>query len=446
MYLQPAEPSVYSFISTISRFSGFFYQCYLIPLAMAVLVLALTGEKRPDPVKVALHTAVTCLIGAGLYFLIAPAFHVFTELGTVSMVLLIGIIVLYAAAFCPLQSPTLVVVTAAVIADINWAQSISTQILMPLMPLNISNLIQFLILAASLALTLLFRPSRSEKVPTAYWVTMLVIAVLSAACLYAVRALGQRNVLYSGSNPALCIVLAAFYLVTLMVYYLYNVLVKEHRTASEMAAMQAKLEQDLEFYRRTDRLTREYGALRHELKNHLSVMDSLLREGRYEQLREYFAEYKGKAAPVLAEFHCPNPIITSVISHQMNTAMAAGVTLDVIAAVPETIGIDDDDLCSLLSNMLDNGVEGCLRAGKSIVRAALHTEKNCLFITVTNPAAEGVLKENPTLASTKTNTASHGFGIPIMRRIAEKYDGIVSFSETDGWFTADAMLYMEDKK
>ena len=60
------------------------------------------------------------------------------------------------------------------------------------------------------------------------------------------------------------------------------------------------------------------------------------------------------------------------------------------------------------------------------------------------PADDGILRENPELSSTKTNPASHGFGIPIMRRIAEKYDGIVSFSESDGWFTADAMLYMEE--
>lgn len=441
----PAEPTVYSFSSTVLRFSGFFYQCYLLPLSLAVIVLSLGGKKRISPVRIALRTVIVCLIGAALYFLIAPVFDDFVQLGIVSHILLLGIIILYSAAFCPMQTQMRVVITAAVIANINWAQSISTQVLMPLLPLSVSNALQFLILVASLALVLLFRPSATERIPTAYWITMLLIAILSAACLYAVRVVGHnaRNAFYAGNDPALCIVLTAFFLVTLLVYYLYYVLVREYRIASEMSAMQAKLEQDLAFYKRSETLTREYRSIRHELKNHISVMDGLLREERYDQLKRYFADYAGKTAPALAEFHCPNPLVSSVISHQMNTAKTAGVTIDVIAAVPEKLGIEDDDLCSLLSNMLDNGVEGCLRTGASMVRATLHTDKNCLFITVTNPADGDILRDNPALASTKENPEAHGFGIPIMRRIVEKYDGIVSFSAADGWFTADAMLYME---
>lgn len=438
----PAEPAVYSFASTALRFSGFFYQCYIIPLALAVIVLAVSGSKSPSYAKAALHTVITCAIAAGLYFLIAPVFDDFTQLAAVSHLMLLGVIIVYSAAFCPTQTQMRVVVTAAVIANINWAQSISTQILMPTLPLYLCNILQFFILVGTLALVLLFRPSRTEKIPAAYWVTMLVIACLSAACLYAVRAFGNHYA-YGLSDPALCVVLTAFFIVSLLVYYLYHVLVKEHRAASDMAAMQAKLEQDLAFYKRSEALTEEYRSIRHELKNHISVMDGLLREGRYDRLKQYFADYAGKTAPFLEEFRCPNPLISSVISHQMNTAKAAGVTLDVIAAVPETIGIADDDLCSLLSNMLDNGVEGCLRAGKSLVRATLHTDRDCLFITVTNPAVDNILRDNPALLSTKDNPGAHGFGIPIMRRIAEKYDGIVSFDASDGWFTADAMLYME---
>lgn len=443
MSFVPAEPSVFSFSSTLLRFSGFFYQCYLIPLALALIALELGGGTRPALRRIVCRVLLTCLIGAGLYLLIAPVFDDFTQLGTVSHVMLLGIIILYSAAFRPMETHMRLVVTAAVIANINWAQSISTQVLMPVMSLGLSNVIQFLILAGSLALVLLFRPSPSERIPTAYWGTMLLIAVLSAACLYAIRALERPAWELSARDPALGIVLCAFFLVTLLIYYMYYVLVKEHRTASEMAAMQAKLEQDLAFYKRSETLTREYRSIRHELKNHISVMDGLLREERYDKLRQYFADYAGKTAPILEEFRCPNPLVSSVISHQMNTARAAGVTLDVIAAVPESLGVADDDLCSLLSNMLDNGVEGCLHAGQHLVRAALHTDKNCLFITVTNPAPADTLEKNPSLLSTKEHPEAHGFGIPIMRQIAEKYDGIVRFGIADGWFTADAMLYME---
>ena len=445
MPIASAEPQIYSFASTVGRFSGFFYQCYLIPLLMAVIVLSL-GCDRKDRGRAALRCAAAMVFAAGVYFLIAPHYDDFKLLGTTSQWILLGLIVLYAAFFSPMQFYSRVVVTAAVIASINWAQSISTQILMPILSMGLSNTIQFLLLLLSMVIIVVFRPSRSARIPTAYWLSMLLIAVISTACLFAVRVLGgQRYIYYGGAYTVLCIVLFSFFVINQLIYYLYFVLVKEHRMASDMATMQAKLEQDLEFYKRSDTLTREYQSLRHELKNHFAVMQGLLEENRYDQLRQYFEDYAGKTLPALADFRCANPLVSSVITHQINTARAAGVRLDVIAAVPERLGVADDDLCSLLSNMLDNGVEGCLRAGQDSLRATLHTDKNCLFITVTNPAAADVLRDNPKLLSTKKNPEAHGFGIPIIRRIVDKYDGAVSFHAENGWFTADAMLCMEDE-
>lgn len=444
MWVTPAEPPVFTIGSALSRFDGFFYQCFLIPIVLALALLSLASERRPSW-RTAARIAGTGLLSTVLYCLCAAAVKGdFTEIGTVSHFLMLAILILYAAFFCPMPGHAKVVMTAAIVANINFAQSISTQLLMPVLPIHASNAVQFLILAVSLAVIWVFRPRAGEEVPAAYWVSMLVIAALSTACLYTIRILGGRSlyIVWSGYLTT-SVVLCAFYLVNLLIYYLYFTLVREHRARASMAAMQAKLQQDLEFYRRSETLTEEYRALRHELKNHISLMESLLREEKYGELRQYFAEYAGKVTPRLAEFRCPNPLVTSVITHQMNTALAAGVTLDVIAAVPETLGIADDDLCSLLSNMLDNGVEGCLRAGKNLVKATLHTDKGCLFVTVTNPADEAALRENPTLLSTKENAESHGFGIPIIRSIAAKYDGIVSFRVEDGWFTADAMLYME---
>lgn len=446
MYAQPAEPLIYSFSSTVTRFSGFFYQCYLLPLFFAALTLSLSGGQKPRPARLAAQLLGTELVAAALYLLTAPAVGDFLHIGTVSQVLLMALVILYAAFFAPMEGPARTVLTAAILTSVNFAQSISTQILMPVLPLGASNAVQAALLLVSLAVIYVFRPSSAEEhIPTAYWLSMLLIALLSTACLYTIRLIGARSLYFDrGSWLTVAVILVAFYVVDLLDHYLYHVLVREHRASAAAAAMQAKLEQDLEFYRRSESVAQEYKSLRHELKNHISVMEGLLRGGQYDRLHRYFEDYAGKLAPTLTEFRCPNALVSSVISHQMDTAQAAGVTLDVIAAVPESIGIADDDLCSVLSNMIDNGVEACVRAGKDLVRAALHTDRGCLFITVTNPVDGDVLRENPGLLTTKENTSSHGFGIPILRRITAKYDGIITFHTEDGWFTADAMMYMQE--
>lgn len=444
MLMPPAEPLVYSLSSTLSRFSGFFYQCYIIPLLLSIVVLTMCDNRRFAPLSVVFKACITCFLAAVIYLIAAPICSDFKAIGAISQLFLLILIVLYAVFFCPISPHVRVVVTAAIIADINWAQSISTQILMPLLPLSISNLVQVLLLVIALTVIVVFRPNNSARIPKAYWISMLLIALISTACLYSIRMLGSNTNYICGSSTALSIVLLAFYLVNLLIYYLYYVLVKQHRIASDMATMQTKLEQDLEFYKRSETLTQEYRSLRHELKNHFTVMESLLQEKKFEQLQQYFKEYSGRVTPQLEEFCCSNPLVSSIIAHQMNTAKAAGVRLDVIAAVPESLPIADADMCSLLSNLLDNSIEGCLRAGESNVRATMHVRNGFLFITVINPAPADILDKNPSLLTTKANASGHGYGIPIIRRIVEKYDGCVTFSMDNGFFTADAMLSLED--
>jgi len=439
-----AEPLNYSFSSTVGRLSGFFYQCYLIPLILAILVLSLDDEKRLRPGRIALYELIFCGAAAGIYFLLSPRAGAFASIGTYSHVVLLALITAFAVFFSPIPGHSRIVIAATVIAEINWVQSICTQVFMPVMSGDLSNLLQFLLLAAALAVIVIFRPRSSDRIPQAYWLTMLMIALISVLCLFTLRAVSGRQNLPPSTNVVANLMLPAFFVVNLLIYYLYYVLVKEHDRAAKMATMQAKLAQDLDFYRRSEMLSREYHRVRHELKNHFAVMDSLLRDKQYDKLEAYFADYSGHIRPTLGEFRCPNSLLTSLINHHIATAASAQVQLDVIAAVPETLGVADDDLCSLLSNMLDNGVEGCLRAGGTLVKATLHTEKNMLFVSVTNPAEQNALAENPKLLTTKDHPQAHGFGIPIIRRITDRYDGAVHFSENDGWFTADAMLCMKE--
>lgn len=435
--------AVWNIVCTnIGWFSGAFYQSYLIPLALAALVLGYDGMNRRALLRLAEKMLGTCLVGTVAYSFMLPMVSGFTAVGVATHLLLTGLIILFAAVLSTQPAHIRIVMASAVVAEINWAQSISSLIFMPLMSLTWVNVCQFLLLIAALAIIARFRPDRSAHMPVAYWLSMLLIAVISVACLFTVRILGGHSNLSLGQDTVLTIILPAFFVVNLMIYYLYHVLVREHRKASEMAAMQARLEQDQESYQRTEALYREYQSLRHELKNHFSVMDAFLRDGQYDQLQQYFADFAGRSLPLLEEFHCPNGVITSVITRQAAAAKAAGIGLDVIAAVPEQVGIADEDLCSLLSNILDNSVEGCIRAGGGQVWATLHTEKGCLFISVKNPVAEDVTADD--LSTTKKNPAAHGFGIPIIRRIAEKYDGFVTFRVDEGYFTTDAMLYMEE--
>ncbi len=109
-------------------------------------------------------------------------------------------------------------------------------------------------------------------------------------------------------------------------------------------------------------------------------------------------------------------------------AQAVGATLECDARAPEDVGVGDVHLCRLLSNMLDNAVEGCRAASDlaPVIRFAMRQEDGFLFMSCDNPCDEAVLHRRGTrFASTKQDAArsGHGLGLGIMAEIAEAYDG-----------------------
>lgn len=50
-------------------------------------------------------------------------------------------------------------------------------------------------------------------------------------------------------------------------------------------------------------------------------------------------------------------------------------------------------------------------------------------------------EKNEGLKTTKANDRRHGHGIQSVRRVADKYNGTVSFTDKGGIFEASVMLY-----
>jgi len=90
----------------------------------------------------------------------------------------------------------------------------------------------------------------------------------------------------------------------------------------------------------------------------------------------------------------------------------------------EDIGIDRVDICSLISNLLDNAIEACRKVPDN---REIHIHSNIrggyLAVIVENSCVGNVKKSSSGFLSTKQNPKEHGYGTKIIQAIAEKYDG-----------------------
>ena len=125
-------------------------------------------------------------------------------------------------------------------------------------------------------------------------------------------------------------------------------------------------------------------------------------------------------------------------------ARAAGIRLEVRADVPEQLPVPVEDLCALLMNLLDNALEGAARVevpGERFIRFRAAVKDGYFAVRCENSYAGPLAPdERGRLRTTKADPEAHGFGLPQMSAVAEKYGSLLDVSYTDRVFTVQTAL------
>ena len=128
---------------------------------------------------------------------------------------------------------------------------------------------------------------------------------------------------------------------------------------------------------------------------------------------------------------CENEAANAVLTAKAEAMEREGVAADFAVSLPRDLPVADMDLCALLGNALDNALEGTRGAGERRITVRCKADKGLFMLRVENTLGGEV---KPDLATTKADKAAHGFGIPGMREIAERYGGTLDAGAREGRF------------
>ena len=99
--------------------------------------------------------------------------------------------------------------------------------------------------------------------------------------------------------------------------------------------------------------------------------------------------------------------------------------------------IKDEDIVTILSNLLDNAIEACKKCdiGKRILKLKLVNEDGMVKIGVKNTFSNPIVYENGEIKSTKlVQTEEHGVGIKNIIEVIERYGGSYIIKNDDHEF------------
>lgn len=143
---------------------------------------------------------------------------------------------------------------------------------------------------------------------------------------------------------------------------------------------------------------------------------------------------------ILGEF-CENEAVNAVIFHYQAQAGKAGIPMVLELNIPADTGqVPDRDLCVIVGNLLENGIEACKSCREPFLTMKSRLFHGVLTITMDNAFSSVSRTPEGTFQSSKPGG---GIGLLSIRSVAEKYGGGCRFEDRDGTFYSSVYLYLE---
>lgn len=212
---------------------------------------------------------------------------------------------------------------------------------------------------------------------------------------------------------------------------------------AEARAMEVRQRLTEENYRHIVEQHHRTAQLRHEWNNQLAALNLLYRENKLAELGEKLTSLGKQIQQIMPRDFAEHYAINIILQNAAAKAADLGVQFHAQASVPETVELDESDLCTLLINMLDNALEAAAQVEPPREREVwcrLTYTQGFLAIQCENSCTGRYRRdEKGQLLSTKQGEG-HGLGLAQMRAVAEKFHGILDIQCLSDRFTVQTAL------
>lgn len=279
------------------------------------------------------------------------------------------------------------------------------------------------------------------KVPSV-WISIISVSVVFLLLSIAIIPHNYSTLYIGRCFPLYIIILLVTLMLLLFLYIALYRIAMGIQTNADLSERIRFFEIQESQYMMQKRYIEETSKQRHDFRQSIFTLNRLAEDGDLNSLKEYLAKYVKTLPKTEIEPYCKNSAVNALLNHYAQSAKGVGIRIEWSIRLPDTLTISEPDFCSLLGNVIENAISGCMTLNdeKSRYHYLSITVKNDinLYIVSTN-SFNGIVKmKEDRYLSTKRR--GNGIGIHSMKMIAEKYHGIARFHNSDNEFYADVML------
>ena len=252
----------------------------------------------------------------------------------------------------------------------------------------------------------------------------------------------KENIPASIYRLGFCVLSAASLVLIIM---LYQNIKESQENGFASKALEDQTEDIISHMGRIEDMYEKIRAMRHDMGNHMAVMEGLIENGEDQALNDYVGKWKKNYDELQMPVKTGNPITDVVISEYAQRFEKAGVLFESSFHYPGTLSIDPFDMSIVITNALKNAYEASLSVKDASVTLTSVLHDTTFIINLKNRTDSKVFidpDENLPVSTKKED--GHGYGLRNIRTVARKYKGDIEIrqeAEKDGYvFLLNVML------
>ena len=245
--------------------------------------------------------------------------------------------------------------------------------------------------------------------------------------------------LWDSGSTVLPVIFATIFVLIIICISLYNKFLSiiEENTNYRFKLELDKMEQA--YSAQLDDKLNQLHSLRHDMKNHLIVIDGYASQHNDRKIHEYIHNISEDLS-LTNTVDSGSHIVSALIAEKEDKAKSQNIRCEINISTPG-INIDDFSITTIIGNLFDNAIKAASECEHGWIRFSLTQTGSYMNIVIENSCSGNIIENNGEFTSTKNDKVlPHGIGIKNVRKVVSNLNGHIDFSYASGYFSVKAEL------
>lgn len=290
------------------------------------------------------------------------------------------------------------------------------------------------------------REKNHGKMKIQYWLGMVFMPIGSVCIMYQIFLLSLYNAQYVIMSAITAIFLLG---INYIMYELCGSLERETEVMTQARLYEQQLvlyneeakEREQEYFR--------YRKIRHDMKNHLIGLRSLIKEGDVQRAENYLDGLLDDIEIVEEKICSGNVVVDTLVNAKYTLAKKMHIKTDIQVCIPNEFKFQDKHLMVILGNIIDNAIEASMKLPEEerYIKLIILYQKKMFNILIINNY-NGRTRKNRwgEFITTKEEQVYHGLGLSAIKQAIDYYNGEVKITEKNGKFQVSILIYENNIK